>query len=405
MGDRVYARDGIVYRGYSPKRILAVEQRNICRPGLSDEELVKAFIRVSEVGGTALCFDLQGFNAGGTSIDPDHVAAAVRLKDAANERWMPTVIRVLGSLTDADFETRLSAVRIAAETFQEDFSVFYWIEGPDSAALVKAFRTIAPDLTVIAARGGQVDVVSDPRYAWTHRPAVLVGSVPTDSGPTRHCILPDHPDSYAALEAYNTEPNELEAWYPSTIGLSFDEVNDGWVVLFNGHGLEAWSTTGWNQKAFVSKDGVIVRAMGGGGSLQTHDRYDNFILRLQWKLHRPGANSGIFLRAPRENRESKMGFEFQLMGDSGEDPHKNGTGAVYDVVAPSANASKPVGRWNDLEIFLNGPHYRAILNGVLVQDLNFDDHDELRHRLRNGFIALQDHGNEVSFKNIRIRRL
>ena len=105
------------------------------------------------------------------------------------------------------------------------------------------------------------------------------------------------------------------------------------------------------------------------------------------------------------NRESKMGFEFQIMGDFGEEAHKNGTGAVYDVVAPSVNASQPAGHWNDLELILDGPRYRAILNGVIIQDLNFDEDDELRHRLRNGFIALQDHGSAVAFRNIRIKRL
>jgi len=100
-----------------------------------------------------------------------------------------------------------------------------------------------------------------------------------------------------------------------------------------------------------------------------------------------------------------MGFEFQMMGDHGEAPHKNGTGAVYDVLAPAVNAARPVGEWNELEIYLNGPHYRATLNGEVIQDVNFDEHEELRYRLREGFISLQDHGDRVSFRNIRVKRL
>ena len=180
---------------------------------------------------------------------------------------------------------------------------------------------------------------------------------------------------------------------------------DGWAILFNGRSLDGWGATGWNPEGFIAKDGMIVRNRGGGDSLRTRDRYDDFVLRLEWKLSREGANSGIFLRAPRENRESKMGFEFQLMGDYGEEPNKNGTGSVYDVIAPTANPSRPIGEWNDLEIVLDGPHCKATLNGVVIQDLNFDEDEELRHRLRNGFIALQDHGSAVAFRNIRIKRL
>ncbi len=118
--DRVHVRGSKVLRGSSQKRILAIEQKNLCRPGLTDEDLVKTFIRVSEVGGTALCFDLHGFSADGTALDADHVATVVRIKDAANSRWMPTVMRVLGSLEDADHKTRLNATQTAAAVFKDN---------------------------------------------------------------------------------------------------------------------------------------------------------------------------------------------------------------------------------------------------------------------------------------------
>ena len=403
--ERVRVRGSKVLRGSSEKRILAIDQKDLCRPGLTDEELVKTFIRVSEVGGTALCFDLEGFSADGSALDADYVATVVRIKDAANARWMPTVMRVLGSLEDADHRTRLNAVRTAAAAFADNWSILYWIDGPKSGALAKAFRKEASKLAVLSSKGGDVDVVRDPGLASRRRPALLIGRLPADGETALHCVLPDDEASYEALEVYRRLPFELEPWYPSTVGLSKEEVLDGWVVLFNGRSLDGWAATGWNPEGFIAKDGMIVRDRRGGDSLRTRDRYDNFALRLEWKIDRRGGNSGIFLRAPRENRESKMGFEFQIMGDFGEEAHKNGTGAVYDVVAPSVNASQPAGHWNDLEIRLDGPHFRATLNGVIIQDLNFDEDDELRHRLRNGFIALQDHGSAVAFRNIRIKRL
>ena len=81
------------------------------------------------------------------------------------------------------------------------------------------------------------------------------------------------------------------------------------------------------------------------------------------------------------------------------------TAAIYDVMAPLVNAGKPAEEWNALEITLDGPLMKAVLNGEVVQDVNLDEIGELRTRLRRGFIGLQDHGNYVAFRNIRIRKL
>ena len=138
--------------------------------------------------------------------------------------------------------------------------------------------------------------------------------------------------------------------------------------------------------------------------LYTRDRYDNFVLRFEFRIVQDG-NSGVFIHAPRDCRQSKIGFEFQILGDYGEEPNKTSTGSVYDQVTPRLNAGKPAGEWNTAEVRLNGPHYKAILNGKQIQDVNFDDVPELKYRLRKGFIALQDHNNEVAFRNLRIKKL
>ena len=98
-------------------------------------------------------------------------------------------------------------------------------------------------------------------------------------------------------------------------------------------------------------------------------------------------------------------MEIQVMGDHGVTPTPNSTAAIYDVVPPAKNASKPAGEWNALEITLDGAKVKVVLNGEVVQDLNLDENEELKHRLRKGFIGLQDHGNPVSFRNIRLKRL
>jgi hypothetical protein len=154
----------------------------------------------------------------------------------------------------------------------------------------------------------------------------------------------------------------------------------------------------------VNDKGEIEYVMTGGQAIQTARRYSNFILRLQWRIE-DGGNSGIFLRAPRAARQSKIGMEFQLHGDYGLAPNDDSTGAVYKVVPALANASKPPLAWNDLEVIANGPNIKSTMNGVVIQDLNLDDIPEVKYRLRRGFIGLQDHHNWVSFRNIRIKEL
>jgi hypothetical protein len=98
-------------------------------------------------------------------------------------------------------------------------------------------------------------------------------------------------------------------------------------------------------------------------------------------------------------------MEIQLLGDHGVPPHKNGTASVYDVVAPSMNASRPAGEWNEIEIACDGSQLRVRLNGQLVQEVDLDANPILRLRLREGFIAFQDHGSPVAFRNIRLKKL
>ncbi len=94
------------------------------------------------------------------------------------------------------------------------------------------------------------------------------------------------------------------------------------------------------------------------------------------------------------------------MGDSHlSEPGNQSTAAVYDVLPALTVAARPEGEWNEVEIMLDGPRYRATLNGTLVQDVNFDEIEEMRYRLRRGFIGLQDHGDYVVFRNVRIKQL
>jgi len=404
-GDRVRVKDEDILRGSTKRPILAVQQPGMCKPDLSDEELIKAFVRVSEVGGTALAIDLHGFNSDGTALDKKHVDTILKIKDGANARWMPTVVRVLASLESADDATRMNAVHTVAKTFADVWSVVYWIDGPKSEELAKTLRDEAPKLLVLSPFGGEVQLITDAKDARKGAASMVLGALPPKGGPAKHAILPDGAATYEALEEYNRTGAERKPWQPSTVGLTAEERAEGWISLYDGKSLDGWTIIGDNQEGFESKDGILSWAKGGGRKLQSRNRYGDFILRFDWKLYAKGANNGVYIRAPRANRESKMGFEFQLMGDSDKKPDKNSTGSVYDVVPPKAAAAKPEGEWNSVELTLQGSKYKATLNGVLIQDLDFEQNPELKFRLRKGFICISDHGHRASFRNIRLKEL
>jgi hypothetical protein len=216
--------------------------------------------------------------------------------------------------------------------------------------------------------------------------------------------MPATDEARAALDAALADPAESKPWTPVNSVLTEQERAEGWIALFDGKSLDGWWIIGKNKQGFAVNDGAIEWKALGGAGVYTRNRYDNFVLRLEWKILKNG-NSGIYLRAPRANRQSKIGMEFQLMGDAGTPCTPETTGAVYDVVPPLVNAGKAPGEWNTLEITLNGPLMKAVLNGQTVQDLNLDQDEELKPRLRRGFIGLQDHAAYAAFRNIRIKKL
>lgn len=402
---RQIVRNGVLYRGTSAATVRAIETQGLFTPRATEEDVIKTFIRVSDVGGTGVWFDLEGLGEDGMSIDPAHVEALRKVKAECIYRYIAPVCRLFGGSAKTDREFRMNAVRTVAKTFADDFAMIYWIDGPNSDALVEEFKKLAPKLTVLSPRGGDLALIYPQDKPSDRQPSFVVGAIPGPWNSPLHCLMPGDETAYAAFEEAAADPIERLPFTPTTIGLSEAEKADGFVSLFNGTSLEGWTITGRNKAGFVLKDGAIEWAAPGGGTVRSRDRYDNFVLRLEWKILEEGGNSGIFLRAPRANRQSKMGFEFQIMGDYGAPPGVQSTGAIYSVLAPLKNAGRPAGQWNDLEIRLDGPHYRAVLNGEVIQDVNFDDHPELRHRLRRGFIAIQDHSNPAAFRNIRIKKL
>ena len=200
------------------------------------------------------------------------------------------------------------------------------------------------------------------------------------------------------------------------------EIKDGWKLLFDGKSLNGWQgykgrpTAGWKVA-----DGTLTR-QDGGGDLVSVDQFADFELRLEWKLHEKGGNSGIFFRVTDEGDEAwHSGPEFQVLDNAG---HKDGAnpltsaGSNYAVHAPVKEVTRPVGEWNSVRLIVRGTHVEHWMNDVKLLEYEFGSADwaarvkaskfdkiPLYGKAKSGRIGLQDHGNPVSFRNIKIRPL
>lgn len=198
------------------------------------------------------------------------------------------------------------------------------------------------------------------------------------------------------------------------VQLSDDEKAQGWELLFDGRSLAGWAASG-DKAAWGAKDGqlAIVRP-GTGGWLRTTRLFRDFELALEF-LVPEGGNSGVGLRGSSAGDPAFTGFEVQIFDSHGKPADDRSCGAVYNAIAPASQASRPAGEWNQYRIRLVGDTLDVWLNGVAIHtaqklDARGYEHDPknpnpLDRRLPTGFIALQDHGDPVRFRNVKIRDL
>lgn len=187
----------------------------------------------------------------------------------------------------------------------------------------------------------------------------------------------------------------------------------GFVPLFNGKDLTGW--TG-NIKGHVVEDGKIV-ALGRGGNLYTIQEYSDFVLRFEFKLT-PGANNGLGIRSPMKGVPAYAGIELQILDDTAEKwkdlkPYQF-HGSVYGVVPAKKGHLRPVGEWNYEEITAKGRQIIVKLNGATILNVDLDKidventpdgHDHPGLKRDKGHIAIIGHGDQLEFRNIRIKEL
>lgn len=195
--------------------------------------------------------------------------------------------------------------------------------------------------------------------------------------------------------------------------LTAQEMAAGFALLFDGKTLEGWTTSA-DIKAWAVENGEIVIKPGEGWWLRTTRQYRDFELLLDFNLSKD-ANSGVGLRGSSVGDPAFTGMEVQILDTAGQAPSLTNCGAIYDAVAPSEMAVKPPGEWNTYRIKLAGETLNIWLNGEQIhKDVKLDDRgfvhtpdakSPLKDRLTTGYIALQDHGNPVRFRNIKIHDL
>lgn len=197
----------------------------------------------------------------------------------------------------------------------------------------------------------------------------------------------------------------------------------GWVSLFDGRTITGWhnyKTPGAPVVGWSAINGELVRT-GTGGDLTTDKQYANFELELEWKVE-PGGNSGIIYRIdPSSEVSYTSGPEMQILDDTKHPDGKSpltSAGANYALHPATPGIVKPVGEWNVVRLLVNGHHVEHWLNGtkMVEYELGSPDWETRRQaskfatwagygRASRGYIALQDHGDRVYFRNIRIREL
>jgi len=206
---------------------------------------------------------------------------------------------------------------------------------------------------------------------------------------------------------------------PAPNTLSAEEKAAGWKLLFDGQSLSGWRnykkpdlSPGWKVE-----NGAIVRGTERAGDIITTEQYGAFELVVEYKIS-PGGNSGLMYHVLEEGQAPwHTGPEIQIQDNAtGRDAQKSGW--LYQLYQAEIDAAKPAGEWNQLRVLVTPEKCGTWMNGKLYYEYvkGSKDWDERVAKSKfaklpnfgkatKGHICLQDHGNPVSFRNIKIRAL
>ena len=208
---------------------------------------------------------------------------------------------------------------------------------------------------------------------------------------------------------------------------SYSQKKKGWITLFDGKTFKGWKffkdrkNTSWEIKDGAFHRTAVVDDTDDRPDLTTVEEFENFELLFDWKISAKG-NSGVMFRSSEELAQPYLsGPEYQVKDDIGfpEQPEElKEAGSNYDMQAPINKVLKPVGKWNKGKIIANGKHVEHWLNGKKILEYEIGSEDWLKQKaaskwknvkdygmMTKGHIVLQDHGQEVWYRKIKIKLL
>jgi hypothetical protein len=209
---------------------------------------------------------------------------------------------------------------------------------------------------------------------------------------------------------------------PTTPSLTDAEKQSGWKLLFDGATTEGWRGLGRDEfpkDIWEVKDGCLhCRGGKNADDLVTVEKHENFELSFEWMVPKSMGNSGLKYRVQEEKGKGfAFGCEYQCQFDPDLEG-KDASGSLYDVLPPTGKKLLPMGEFNQSRIITNGNHVEHWLNGVKVVEFEFWS-DSFKAAVAKskfkgspiwakdpkGYITLQDHGDEVWFRNLKIHDL
>lgn len=216
------------------------------------------------------------------------------------------------------------------------------------------------------------------------------------------------------------------------------EIDEGWELLFDGRSTDKWRgyckedfpEQGWRiDDGTLQVIGTGAGEAGGGGDIITREKYADFELKLEWKVEK-GGNSGILYLAEEQCGENgepiwKSAPEMQILDNEnhpdarlGKDGNRQ-AGALYDMIPARPQNAKPFGEWNSVRILVYQGTVVHTQNGEnvveyhlwtddwkkMVEDSKFNEFPGFVDVAKEGYIGLQDHGNNIWFRNIKVKRM